>query len=418
MCSAIRCAWGSQARTASTESSRTTSCSTPASTQAASERTTVTGSIPRVAPSSAPLDVTWRNVAGGAVRRQPPSTRTTGMRPAGMLRWTSSSPPRSDATTSAVPRVGWPAKGISCPGVKIRTEASPALAPAPSEVTNADSLRLNCRAHESISPSESRLDSGKTQSGFPENGFPATEKTLTRWKGRGMPGVCRSGPSRRWAHMTSRRYCGDMASPDGVVPGNIYLFRHGETEWSLSGQHTGTTDLPLLPEGEAAARELADVLRKHRFERVLVSPLQRARRTAELAGLGDFEVEPLLREWDYGAYEGITTKQISAEIGHPWEVFVDGVRPGVTPGETVEQVSARAQQVIDKVWPDLEHGDVALFGHGHALRVLTATYLGLDPRFGQQLILDAGSMSVLTHHRSTRCLGMYNLSPWRLLSDG
>jgi probable phosphoglycerate mutase len=208
-----------------------------------------------------------------------------------------------------------------------------------------------------------------------------------------------------------------MATPDGVVPGNIYLFRHGETEWSLSGQHTGTTDLPLLPEGEAAARELADVLRRHRFERVLVSPLQRAKRTAELAGLGDFEVEPLLREWDYGAYEGVTTKQISAEIGHPWEVFVDGVQPGVTPGETVDEVSARAQQVIDKVWPDLEHGDVALFGHGHALRVLTATFLGLDPRFGQHLILDAGSMSVLTHHRSTRCLGMYNLSPWRLLAD-
>jgi probable phosphoglycerate mutase len=208
-----------------------------------------------------------------------------------------------------------------------------------------------------------------------------------------------------------------MASPDGIYPGNIYLFRHGETEWSLSGQHTGTTDLPLLPEGEAAARELADVLRKHRFERVLVSPLQRARRTAELAGLGDFEVEPLLREWDYGAYEGVTTKQISAEIGHPWEVFVDGVAPGETPGETVEQVAERAQQVIDKVWPDLEHGDVALFGHGHALRVLTATYLGLDPRFGQHLVLDAGSMSVLTHHRSTRCIGMFNLSPWRLLTD-
>jgi broad specificity phosphatase PhoE len=208
-----------------------------------------------------------------------------------------------------------------------------------------------------------------------------------------------------------------MASPDGVVPGNIYLFRHGETEWSLSGQHTGTTDLPLLPEGEAAARELSDVLRKKRFRRVLVSPLQRAKRTAELAGLGDFEVEPLLKEWDYGAYEGITTSQISAEIGRPWEVFTDGVRPGDTPGETVEQVSARAQQVIDKVWPDLEHGDVAFFGHGHALRVLTATYLRLDPRFGQNLILDAGSMSVLTHHRSTRCIGMFNLSPWRLLTE-
>ncbi len=208
-----------------------------------------------------------------------------------------------------------------------------------------------------------------------------------------------------------------MAKPDGVVPGNIYLFRHGETEWSLSGQHTGTTDLPLLPEGEQAARELADVLKNHHFERVLVSPLQRAKRTAELAGLGDFEVEPLLREWDYGAYEGITTKEISAKIGHPWEVFVDGVEGGDTPGETIDEVSHRAQQVIDKVWPDLSKGDVALFGHGHSLRVLTAAYLRIGPRFGSQLILDAGSMSVLTHHRNTRCIGMFNLSPWRLMQD-
>lgn len=208
-----------------------------------------------------------------------------------------------------------------------------------------------------------------------------------------------------------------MAKPDGVVPGNIYLFRHGETEWSLSGQHTGTTDLPLLPEGEQAARELADVLKNHHFERVLVSPLQRAKRTAELAGLGDFEVEPLLREWDYGAYEGVTTKEISAQIGHPWEVFVDGVVAGDTPGETIDEVGHRAQQVIDKVWPDLSNGDVALFGHGHALRVLTATYLRIGPRFGSQLILDAGSMSVLSHHRNTRCIGMFNLSPWRLMQD-
>lgn len=208
-----------------------------------------------------------------------------------------------------------------------------------------------------------------------------------------------------------------MAKPDRAVPGSIYLFRHGETEWSLSGQHTGTTDLPLLPQGEEAARELADIVSAHPFQRVLVSPLQRARRTAELAGLGDFEVEPLLREWDYGAYEGITTREISADLGHPWEVFVDGVKPGPTPGETVEQVAGRAQQVIDRVWPDLERGDVALFGHGHALRVLTAVWLGVDPRFGQHLTLDAGSMSTLTHHRSTRVLGFYNLSPWRLLND-
>lgn len=208
-----------------------------------------------------------------------------------------------------------------------------------------------------------------------------------------------------------------MAKPDGVVPGSIYLFRHGETEWSLSGRHTGTTDLPLLPEGEAAARELGEILGCRVFERVLVSPLQRARHTAELAGLRGLEVEPLLREWDYGGYEGLTTVEISAELGRPWEVFVDGVVPGDTPGETIEAVAARAEQVIDKVWPSLERGDVALFGHGHALRVLTAVWLGRSPRFGQHLILDAGSMSILTHHRSTRCIGTYNLSPWRLLRN-
>lgn len=202
---------------------------------------------------------------------------------------------------------------------------------------------------------------------------------------------------------------------DGVVKGNLYLFRHGETEWSLTGQHTGTTDLPLLPQGEQAARELAEILHGHHFERVLVSPLQRAKRTAELAGLPVFEVEPRLREWDYGAYEGRTTHEISAEIGHRWEVFVDGPVPGDTPGESLQQVADRGQQVIDEVWPNLEHGDVALFGHGHALRILAAVYLQVDPAFAAQLVMDPGSMSVLTHHRATRCIGAFNISPWRLL---
>lgn len=205
-----------------------------------------------------------------------------------------------------------------------------------------------------------------------------------------------------------------MRAPDGVVPGNLYLFRHGETEWSLTGQHTGTTDLPLLPEGEEAARELAGILRGHEFEEVLVSPLQRARRTAELAGLGRFQVDPLLREWDYGGYEGITTAEISRRLGHNWELFTDGVVPGATPGETVEEVADRSAQVLEQVWPALRRGDVALFGHGHALRVLAATYLQVEPRFGAQLLMDPGSMSVLTHHRATRCIGSFNISPWRL----
>ena len=114
---------------------------------------------------------------------------------------------------------------------------------------------------------------------------------------------------------------------------------------------------------------------------------------------------------------GITTADISAQLGRPWEVFVDGVVAGDTPGETLEAVAARAQQVIDAIWPSLERGDVALFGHGHALRVLTAVWLGRSPRLGQHLILDPGSMSILTHHRSTRCIGTYNLSPWRLLRN-
>lgn len=203
---------------------------------------------------------------------------------------------------------------------------------------------------------------------------------------------------------------------DRDVPGSIHLFRHGETEWSLTGQHTGTTDLPLLPEGVTAARELGEILHHRPFEKVLVSPLRRAKETAELAGLGDFVVEPLLREWDYGAYEGRTTRDISADLGRPWELFVDGVVPGVTPGESIGHVAQRARTVIDGVMPILAHGDVALFGHGHALRVLSAVWLGVDPGFGQHLSLDAGSWSVLTHHRSTRVLGMYNLSPWRLFT--
>ena len=131
--------------------------------------------------------------------------------------------------------------------------------------------------------------------------------------------------------------------------------------------------------GRGRPRELGEILQNRAFERVLASPLQRARHTAELAGLTDVEVEPLLREWDYGAYEGITTADISARLGRPWEVFVDGVVPGDTPGETLEEVAARAQQLIDTIWPSLERGDVAVFGHGHALRVLTRGVAGPQP---------------------------------------
>ena len=152
--------------------------------------------------------------------------------------------------------------------------------------------------------------------------------------------------------------------------------------------------------GAAAVR--SDIARRHLDAR-----------TAELAGLGDFEVEPLLKEWDYGAYEGITTKEISAEIGRPWEVFADGVRPGFTPGETVEEVAARASRVLARVDGTLRERDVALFAHGHYLRILAATYLRQDARFGAHLLLDAGSVCVLEHERGEPAIRSWNEVPAR-----
>jgi probable phosphoglycerate mutase len=185
--------------------------------------------------------------------------------------------------------------------------------------------------------------------------------------------------------------------------GELFLLRHGETEWSKAGRHTGLTDLPLTSYGEEQARSAGAVLEQlrpaGRFALVLVSPLQRARRTAELAGLTaqatEVGVEPDLVEWDYGGYEGLTTAEIRAQ-GHPgWLIFTDGVVPGVTPGETLEQVAQRGRRVLARVRPALEVGDVALVGHGHALRILACDWLGRAPDLGQQLILGAGSVSVL-----------------------
>ncbi len=193
--------------------------------------------------------------------------------------------------------------------------------------------------------------------------------------------------------------------------GSLVLLRHGETEWSRSGQHTGLTDVPLTPRGEELAREAATLLRGRTFAAVLTSPLVRARRTAELAGLTGAETEPRLVEWDYGGYEGLTTPEIRARVGYAWTVFANGVVPGDTPGETVQDVAARARGVIDRVLPLLDDGDVALVGHGHALRVLASVFLEQDPCFGAQLILDAGSVSVLGHEHGVRAVQSWNRTP-------
>jgi probable phosphoglycerate mutase len=185
--------------------------------------------------------------------------------------------------------------------------------------------------------------------------------------------------------------------------GEIVVVRHGATEWSRSGQHTGVTDLPLLPDGEDDARRLGPVLGARDITHAFVSPLRRAQRTAELAGLDDGRVDvrtdPDLVEVDYGAYEGRTTKEISAELGRPWSLWVDGTVPGDTPGETLQQVAARVDRVLDQARPLLADGDVAMVAHGHVLRVLTARWLGLGPEAGALFPLWTGRYGLLgTEH--------------------
>ena len=173
----------------------------------------------------------------------------------------------------------------------------------------------------------------------------------------------------------------------------IYLIRHGETEWSLSGQHTGSTDIPLIARGEDAARNLGLRLREIPFARVLTSPRLRARRTCELAGLGPVaEIEPDLAEWDYGDYEGL----LSAEIlkGRPdWNIYRDGCPDGESPG----QISARADRLIVRLRGLV--GNVALFSHGHFGRVLAARWIGLPLGEAQRFQLDTASLGILSYER-------------------
>jgi probable phosphoglycerate mutase len=186
--------------------------------------------------------------------------------------------------------------------------------------------------------------------------------------------------------------------------GEVVVLRHGQTEWSRGGQHTGVTDLPLLPEGEDQARALRTSLAGRSFVEVWVSPRIRARRTAELAGLEPTAVADDLVEVDYGGYEGRTTKEISAEVGHPWSLWRDGTVPGATPGETLAQVAERVDRLLDRLPPRLADGDVALVAHGHVLRVLTARWLGLPPEQGALFALPAGSYGVLGHEHDRQVL--------------
>jgi len=185
----------------------------------------------------------------------------------------------------------------------------------------------------------------------------------------------------------------------------VYLVRHGATEWSTSGRHTSVTDLPLLPEGEAVARSLAEPLAAVSFALVLTSPRLRARRTAELAGFPDAAVEHDLVEWAYGDYEGITTEEIRrSDPG--WTIWA-GVTPG---GETAGQVTERLDRVIARV--RAVDGPVLLFSHGHALRALAARWLDQPVSHGRFLRLDTATLSVLGDDRGQPVLNCWN-SPGR-----
>jgi broad specificity phosphatase PhoE len=185
----------------------------------------------------------------------------------------------------------------------------------------------------------------------------------------------------------------------------IWLIRHGETEWSLSGQHTGKTEIPLLEVGERRAVATGRELAGKQFALFLTSPRARARDTARLAGYASVaQIDNNLQEWDYGVYEGITTADIRKHT--PGWLIWDGPVPG---GESIEQVAVRADKVIARA-AEVD-GEVALFAHGHILRVLAARWLGLPAKAGQLFALDTGSISVLGYERVTRVISQWNLIP-------
>lgn len=189
-----------------------------------------------------------------------------------------------------------------------------------------------------------------------------------------------------------------MSNPEQKV----YLLRHGETEWSLNGRHTGVTDIPLTENGRKLARQLQPILSEEQFVMVLTSPLQRARETCELAGLGTLaSVDRDLMEWNYGEYEGLTTDQIR-RTRPDWSVFRDGC-PG---GESPLQVSVRADRIVSRV--RTFDGNVALFSHGHILRVLAARWINLSASYGENFLLDTATLNVLGYYRESPAFKIWN----------
>jgi broad specificity phosphatase PhoE len=189
--------------------------------------------------------------------------------------------------------------------------------------------------------------------------------------------------------------------------GELMLIRHGETAWSRTGQYGGRTDLPLTAAGVAAGRALGSMLAGRPVAAAFSSPLSRAVRTAELAGLADAKPDPDLLEWDYGAYEGCTEEQIR-QTRPGWDLW----RDGVAGGETLKQVASRADAVLDRVRPLLRDGDVAIVGHGHLQRVLAVRWLGLDPSAARILSHPhTGTLSSLAYEHQEPVVSAWNILP-------
>jgi broad specificity phosphatase PhoE len=193
--------------------------------------------------------------------------------------------------------------------------------------------------------------------------------------------------------------------------GELVVLRHGATQWSTAGKHTGRTDVPLSSQGEDQAKVVGALIAGRTFVLVLASPLRRAQRTAELAGLRHIETDADLVEWDYGGFEGMTTAEIRRIIPG-WSLWRDGVTSHAAgqPGETAADVGARADRVVARVLPVLGSGDVALVSHGHFLRVLAARWLSLPPTDGALLALDTASVSVLGFEHGEHVVRHWNMT--------
>ncbi|MCH9608922.1 MAG: Acid phosphatase [Chlamydiales bacterium] len=183
----------------------------------------------------------------------------------------------------------------------------------------------------------------------------------------------------------------------------IYLCRHGQTEWSKLGQHTSVTDLDLIPEGIEQAKKLANYLKGKEFNAVFSSPLKRAMQTAEIVGF-PYEIDEDLFEWRYGEYEGLTTKEIREKVPN-WDIF-DFPLPG---GETVEEIETRAKRLFEKLYA--VEGRVLLFSSAHISRALASTWIGLSPRYGKHFQCSTASCSILAYERESPTILSWNISP-------